>query len=54
MSLFKSKKIVIATIAVFSIVGLIWFALAHSPVIGSVDTRWADQIKNSHTIGAPC
>jgi len=49
MSLFKNKKIVLATIAVFSIVGLIWFALAYTPVTRYVDARWPTKSKD-HTL----
>jgi hypothetical protein len=48
MSISKSKKVVLATIAVFSIVGLIWFALAHLPSTGSVFASWPT--KSTHTL----
>jgi len=49
MFLLKNKKIVIATIAVFAVLGLTWLALSHLPLKGNVDVRWPAKSQN-HTL----
>jgi hypothetical protein len=49
MSILKNRKAVIFTAAVLSIVGLIWFAVAHWPVTASVGATWPTKSK-THTL----
>ena len=49
MSIFKNKKAVFSAAAILSIVGLIWFAVAHWPVSADVGANWPTGSK-THTL----